>query len=114
MHNPLLVHAGLTDEHTRADIAAAKLTPRGLCDAAADQPLILAMTTALADRLLMVPAQCILSHLCAGNSLPPVVHARAAAAGRIVCIGDIHGCLDEFKVPLYKCWPFYIFCRRCK
>ena len=109
MHNPLLVHAGLTDEHTRADIAAAKLTPQGMCDAAADQPLILGMSTAL-----MVPVQCILSQLCAGNSLPPVVHARAAAAGRIVCIGDIHGCLDDFKVPLYKCWPFYIFCRGCK
>ena len=114
MQNPLLMHAGLADEHTRADIAAAKLTPRGMCGAAANQPLILGMTTALADRLLMVPAQCILPHLCAGNSLPPVVHARAAAAGRIVCIGDIHGCLHEFRVPRYKRWPVYVLCRRCQ
>ena len=114
MHNPLLMHAGLADEHTRADIAAAKLTPRGMCGAADNQPLMLGMTTALADRWVMVPAQCMLSHLCAGNSLPPVVHARAAAAGRIVCIGDIHGCLHEVRVPRHKCWPVYVLCRRCK
>lgn len=38
-----------------------------------------------------------------GNALPPVVHAKASATGRIIVVGDIHGCLEEFRALLAKC-----------
>lgn len=34
----------------------------------------------------------------AGNPLPPVVHAKADPKGRIIVVGDVHGCLHELKV----------------
>lgn len=42
-----------------------------------------------------------------GNDLPPVVHAELTpddiGDGRIIVIGDVHGCLSELKALLEKC-----------
>ncbi len=37
-------------------------------------------------------------HPATGNDLPGIVHAKIARPGRIIIVGDVHGCLDEFKV----------------
>ena len=37
-------------------------------------------------------------HSATGNDLPGTVHAKVAAQGRIIIVGDVHGCLDEFQV----------------
>lgn len=35
-----------------------------------------------------------------GNSLPDIVHAKATPPGRIIVVGDVHGCLEELQALL--------------
>ncbi|KAL0024272.1 hypothetical protein WJX79_001692 [Trebouxia sp. C0005] len=43
----------------------------------------------------------------AGNPLPHLIHAELSAAqlgaGRLIVVGDVHGCPDELKILLRKC-----------
>lgn len=43
----------------------------------------------------------------AGNPLPRVIHAELSAAllsaGRLIIVGDVHGCADEMQTLLRKC-----------
>jgi len=43
----------------------------------------------------------------AGNPLPDLIHAELSAAqlgaGRLIVVGDVHGCPDELKILLRKC-----------
>lgn len=43
----------------------------------------------------------------AGNPLPHLIHAELSAAqlgaGRLIVVGDVHGCPDELKTLLRKC-----------
>jgi hypothetical protein len=47
--------------------------------------------------LAVVITGCVFSVL-AGNSLPDIVHAKATPPGRIIVVGDVHGCLEELQV----------------
>lgn len=42
----------------------------------------------------------------AGNPLPPEVHAKADVRGRVIIVGDVHGCLQELQVrrPSSRAW----------
>lgn len=48
-----------------------------------------------------------LNLLDAGNPLPDLIHAELSAtqlgSGRLIVIGDVHGCPDELKTLLRKC-----------
>ena len=37
-----------------------------------------------------------------GNPLPPTLHATADPPGRVIIVGDVHGCIDELKDLLVK------------
>lgn len=41
-------------------------------------------------------------HSATGNDLPGTVHAKVARPGRIIIVGDVHGCLDEFQVRWHR------------
>jgi hypothetical protein len=100
MRNPLLSHVAAAERDAMTDAAAAELTPRGAEPPRRASPRCSAVFTLLAAIGLSWQSctTCTRLHLCAGNPVPSVVHAQAAARGRIICIGDIHGCLEEFRV----------------
>ncbi|KAL3146662.1 hypothetical protein ABBQ32_000890 [Trebouxia sp. C0010 RCD-2024] len=43
----------------------------------------------------------------AGNPLPHIIHAQLSSEQlgkrRVICVGDVHGCVDELKTLLRKC-----------
>ena len=46
-------------------------------------------------------------HALAGNPLPDVIHAEVSAEqlgnGRVIMVGDVHGCCDELRMLLRQC-----------